>query len=122
MDIILEEVKASRVLGQAAARCVTHWRDAQAPLLGPDGGVGTMMPGETPTAPAGTAATGGACASCGVLQQVGTDSCAAGVGFLFTDEVVGQRRAAGGWEKPATAVTAPCAVGNADSVRGKRAL
>ncbi|NWY40229.1 ICE1 protein, partial [Sylvia atricapilla] len=33
------------------------------------GGVGTMMPGETPPAPAGTAATGGACANCGVLQQ-----------------------------------------------------
>ncbi|KAM4907252.1 uncharacterized protein FYW23_004941 isoform 5-T5 [Sylvia borin] len=28
-----------------------------------------MMPGETPPAPAGTAATGGACANCGVLQQ-----------------------------------------------------
>lgn len=75
---------------------MTHWSGAQAPLLGPDGGVGTMMPGETPTAPAGTAAAGGACASCGVLQQVGTDRrpCAAGVRFLFTDEVVGQRRAA----------------------------
>ncbi|NXQ08799.1 ICE1 protein, partial [Vidua macroura] len=32
-------------------------------------GVGTMMPGETPPPPAGTAAAGRACASCGVLQQ-----------------------------------------------------
>lgn len=31
-----------------------------------------MMPGETPPVPAGTAAVGGACANCGVLQQVGT--------------------------------------------------
>ncbi|KAI1243008.1 hypothetical protein IHE44_0000574, partial [Lamprotornis superbus] len=28
-----------------------------------------MMPGETPPPPAGTAAAGGACANCGVLQQ-----------------------------------------------------
>ncbi|NXP65242.1 ICE1 protein, partial [Chloropsis cyanopogon] len=33
------------------------------------GGVGTMMPGETPPLPAGTAAAGRACANCGVLQQ-----------------------------------------------------
>ncbi|NWV86946.1 ICE1 protein, partial [Machaerirhynchus nigripectus] len=32
-------------------------------------GVGTMMPGETPPAAAGTAAAGGVCANCGVLQQ-----------------------------------------------------
>ncbi|NXA88050.1 ICE1 protein, partial [Melanocharis versteri] len=32
-------------------------------------GVGTMMPGETPPPAAGTAAAGGACANCSVLQQ-----------------------------------------------------
>ncbi|NWV72072.1 ICE1 protein, partial [Malurus elegans] len=32
-------------------------------------GAGTMMPGETPPPPAGTAAAAGACANCGVLQQ-----------------------------------------------------
>ncbi|NWR98645.1 ICE1 protein, partial [Motacilla alba] len=35
----------------------------------PDGGVGTMMPGETPPPLAGSAAADRACANCGVLQQ-----------------------------------------------------
>lgn len=98
MVIILEEAKASWVLAKAVARCVTHRSGAHAPLSGPDGGVGTMMPGETPPPAAGTAAAGGACANCGVLQQVGTDRCPCGAGvvFLLAEEVVGQRRAAGG--------------------------
>ncbi|NWS67526.1 ICE1 protein, partial [Crotophaga sulcirostris] len=33
------------------------------------GAAGTMMPGETPLPPAGTAASPAACANCGVLQQ-----------------------------------------------------
>ncbi|RMC05676.1 hypothetical protein DUI87_17761 [Hirundo rustica rustica] len=47
-----------------------------------------MMPGETPLASAGTAAAGGVCANCSVLQQVGTDRRpgGAGMGFLLTDE------------------------------------
>lgn len=98
MDIILEEAKASWVLVKAVARCVTHWSGAHAPLSGPDRGVGTMMPGETPPPSAGTEASGRACANCGVLQQVGTDRrpCGAGVGLLLTDEVVDQCRTAGG--------------------------
>ncbi|XP_071285983.1 little elongation complex subunit 1 isoform X2 [Agelaius tricolor] len=62
-------MKASWVLAKAVARCVTPWSGAHAPLSGPHGGVGTMMPGETPPPPAGTAAAGRACANCGVLQQ-----------------------------------------------------
>nr|XP_054504869.1 little elongation complex subunit 1 isoform X2 [Agelaius phoeniceus] len=62
-------MKASWVLAKAVARCVTPWSGAHASLSGPHGGVGTMMPGETPPPPAGTAAAGRACANCGVLQQ-----------------------------------------------------
>ncbi|XP_054372461.1 little elongation complex subunit 1 isoform X2 [Molothrus ater] len=62
-------MKASWVLAKAVARCVTPWSGAHAPLSGPHGVVGTMMPGETPPPPAGTAAAGRACANCGVLQQ-----------------------------------------------------
>lgn len=95
---IHEEMKAIWVLAKAVARFVTPWSGAHAPLSGPRGGVGTMMPGETPPPPGGTAAAGRACANCGVLQQVGIDHrpCGVGVGFLLTDEVVDQRRAAGG--------------------------
>lgn len=97
-DTILEEGKAGWVLSKAVARCVTHWSGAHAALPALDRAVGTMMPGETPLPPAGTAASGGACANCGVLQQVGMDCrpCGAGVEFLLTGEVVGQRCAAGG--------------------------
>ncbi|KAL9869570.1 little elongation complex subunit 1 isoform 2-T2 [Geothlypis trichas] len=62
-------MKAIWVLAKAVARCVTPWSGAHAPLPGPRGGVGTMMPGETPPPPGGTAAAGRACANCGVLQQ-----------------------------------------------------
>lgn len=63
----------------------------------------TMMPGETPPPPAGTAAAVVACANCGVLQQVAMGRCpcgagAPGGGFLFKDATVGLRWAAGGWE------------------------
>lgn len=98
VDSIIEEMKASWVLAKAVARSVTPLSGAHTGLSGPHGGVGTMMPGETPPPPAETAAAGRTCASCGVLQQVGIDRrpCGAGVGFLLTDEVVDRRRAAGG--------------------------
>lgn len=74
----------------------------------------TMMPGETPPPPAGTAAA--ACANCGVLQQVATGRrpCGArapGGEFLLKDATVGLRRAAGGWAALGAVVTVPGAAG-----------
>lgn len=76
----------------------------------------TMMPGETPPPPAGTAAAVVACANCGVLQQVAVARCpcgagAPGAGFACGDAAVELRGAAGGWEGPRAAVTARGAAG-----------
>lgn len=81
---------------------------------GPGGGVGTMMPGETPPPPAGTAAAAGACANCGVLQQVGASPWRCSGVFALSGAAPGR------WRVGSVAYRSHRS-GNADSVCDKRA-